>query len=40
VKLFLDTAHLSDILTAHEWETSRRIADWGSYQRSLAAKRG
>jgi hypothetical protein len=39
VKLFLDTAHLSDIRPAHEGEMPRRHTDWEAYQRALAAQR-
>jgi hypothetical protein len=39
VKLFLDTAHSSDMRAAHEWEMPRRNTDWEGYQRALAAPR-
>jgi len=39
VKLFLGTAHSSDIHTAHEGEMPRRNTDWEAYQRALAAPR-
>lgn len=39
MKLFLDTAHSSDIPTAHEWEMPRRNTDGEAYQRALAAPR-
>jgi len=39
VKLFLDTAHLSDI-TLTDLGMARFNADWEAHQRALAAKRG